>query len=105
MQQLSPYVPNVYPLRNRATGLCAEVNNGTNRAGELVDEWYCNDSTAEQWVPHQRTVGGRTYLVRRHNDTALCLDTGGGQFSRMMKWGCLDDQGRFTNNAQTWRVH
>jgi hypothetical protein len=42
---------NTFFLVNQLTGLCAEVNNGTANPGERVDEFTCNGSTAEQWVP------------------------------------------------------
>lgn len=34
---------NTYVIRNRASGLCMEVNNGTSTPKETVDEFTCND--------------------------------------------------------------
>lgn len=93
-----------YYLVNRENGLCAEVNNNTNKPTEWIDLWNCDGSSAEQWVKHCRDGGvkGAKYM---HNGTALCLDTISGPGSGLMQWDC-DSHGDVQTNdeAQTWLV-
>jgi len=91
--------PNTFFLVNQRSGYCAEVNNGTNIPGELVDQWYCDGSMAEQWVQSYRTIGGVTYHQYTHAGTNLCLDTVSGPGSQLMQWYCDS-----YNDAQTWLV-
>jgi hypothetical protein len=91
--------PNTFFLVNQLTGLCAEVNNGTANPGERVDEFTCNGSTAEQWVPNPINIGGILYQQLRHVDTNQCLDTVGAQNSQLMQFTC-DPSGA----AQQWLV-
>jgi hypothetical protein len=44
-------------LVNKSSGYCAEVNNGTSAPGELVDEWHCDGSQAEQWTRRVPAAG------------------------------------------------
>jgi hypothetical protein len=91
--------PSTYYLVNRRSGYCAEVNGGTTVPGERVDEWFCNGTTAEQWVQSFRVIGGVAYQQFRHTGTGLCLDTVGGPGSQLMQWHCDPN-----NDAQTWLV-
>jgi hypothetical protein len=80
---------------------CAEVNQGTAVPGELVDAWYCNGTSAEQWeiVPTGVVVRGHAYFRLRHVllGTNLCLDTVGSEGSQLMQWNCEP-----YNAAQLW---
>ena len=70
--------PDTFHLVNKRSGYCAEVNNGTSIAGELVDQWHCNGMASEQWV--RSFVSSRDFLTYeryRHLGTGLCLDTVG----------------------------
>src|SRR5262245_50122384 len=88
---------NTFYLVNKLSGLCAEVNNGTNRPGELVDDFYCNGTQAEQWITqYVKTVRGVNYYKFVHYGTNECLDTVGGASSRIMQWTCAG------NDAQLW---
>jgi hypothetical protein len=91
--------PNTFFLVNKRSGFCAEVNNGTSNPGELVDEFHCDGSQAEQWVQSFRVVDGVSYQQYRHLGTSLCLDTVGGAGSQLMQFSCGS-----SNNAQTWLV-
>jgi hypothetical protein len=93
------YPPNTFFLLNSASGLCAEVNNGTANPGERVDQWTCNGQASEQWVAITRNVGGVPYQQYQHLGTNECLDTVGGRDSQMMQWTC-----GAANDAQTWFV-
>jgi hypothetical protein len=90
---------NTFYLVNQRSGFCAEVNNGTARPGELVDQWHCDGSTAEQWVQSFRVIDGVTYQQFTHAGTGLCLDTVGSAGSKLMQWTCGGG-----NDAQTWLV-
>jgi hypothetical protein len=82
---------NTYVIRNRASGFCMEVNNGTSTPGETVDEFTCNGLASEQWV-----LEGLTF---RHAGTNQCLDTVGGSGSQLMQWTCGDAR---PANVQSW---
>ena len=93
---------NTYFLVNKATGLCAEVNNGTATPGERVDQFTCNGSTAEQWIAVP-VLGndGLQYFKFQHAGTNLCLDTVSGSGSNLMQWLCNDAN---PADAQLWRL-
>jgi hypothetical protein len=92
--------PGIFNLVNKRSGFCAEVNNGTSTAGELVDEFHCDGGQAEQWVQSFRVIDGVTYQQFRHAGTQLCLDTVGAAGSQLMQFNC-----GAANDAQTWLVH
>jgi ricin-type beta-trefoil lectin protein len=71
---------NTYVIRNQASGFCIEVNNGTSKPGETVDQFTCNGLASEQWV-----LEG---LNLRHAGTNQCLDTVGGPGSQLMQFTC-----------------
>lgn len=85
-------------LLNKSSGYCAEVNQGTSVPGELVDEWHCDGTQAEQWIPRFRGVDRVSYQHRLAG-THLCLDTVGGPGSQLMQWYCGAN-----NDFQTWLV-
>jgi hypothetical protein len=96
-----PATPTSWYLVNKATGFCAEVNNGTSNPGERVDEWYCNGERAEQWVEVPVTLPNGTAAVElRHAGTNLCLDTVGGTNSQLMQWPCDRN-----NQTQAWFIN
>jgi len=97
--QVSASQPDTFYLVNQQTQFCAEVNNGSSIAGERVDDFTCNGSTAEQWVQSFRVVNGVALQQFRHINTSLCLDTVSGPGSELMQWFCGP-----TNDAQTWLV-
>ena len=90
---------NTFFLVNQSSGLCMEVNNGTATPGERVDEFYCNGSTAEQWVAITRLVGGVAYQQYQHAGTNQCLDTVSGKGSNLMQYTCSP-----SSDAQSWLV-
>jgi len=71
---------NTYFIRNQASGLCMEVNNGTSTPGETVDEFTCDGQRSEQWVYQGLTL--------RHAGTNQCLDTVGGPGSQLIQYTC-----------------
>jgi hypothetical protein len=87
-----------YYLVNQASGYCLEVNNGTSTPGERVDAFYCNGSTAEQWIIGDDALNGRAYGLVEHAGTNQCLDTVGGAGSRLMQYTCAG------NDAQRWKL-
>jgi hypothetical protein len=89
----------IFFMSNKSSGFCAEVNDGTSIPGELVDQFTCNGSPAEQWVeaPTRRPADGLFYLELKHGE--LCLDTVGGAGSQLMQYTCDG------NDAQLWIVN
>jgi hypothetical protein len=82
---------NTYVIRNKASGFCMEVNNGTSTPKEAVDQYICDGLASEQWV-----LEG---LILRHAGTNQCLDTVGGEGSELMQWTCGDAH---PQNVQSW---
>jgi hypothetical protein len=82
---------NTYVIRNQASGLCMEVNNGTSTPKETVDEFTCNGLASEQWVLEGLTL--------RHAGTNQCLDTVGGPGSQLMQYTCGQAA---PANVQSW---
>jgi hypothetical protein len=82
---------NTYIIRNRASGFCMEVNNGTSTPGETVDQFTCNGLASEQWVLEGLTL--------RHAGTNQCLDTVSGPGSELMQFTCGQEA---PVNVQSW---
>ena len=82
---------NTYVIRNKASGFCMEVNNGTSTPKEAVDQFTCDGLASEQWVLEGLTL--------RHAGTNQCLDTVGGEGSELMQWYCSDPH---PANVQSW---
>jgi Ricin-type beta-trefoil lectin domain len=82
---------NTYVIRNRQSGFCMEVNNGTSTPKEAVDQFTCDGLASEQWV-----LEG---LKLRHVGTNQCLDTVGGPGSELMQYTCGDAH---PVNVQDW---
>jgi hypothetical protein len=99
-------VARIFYLRNAGSVFCAEVNQDTAVPGELVDNWYCdqtNSYTGEQWEIYKSyKIGEKTYLQFRHIGTnpSLCLDTVGSEGSQLMQWYCDEN----LNAAQLWEI-
>jgi hypothetical protein len=82
---------NTFVIRNLASGLCMEVNNGTSTPGETVDEFTCNGQRSELWEFDGRTL--------KHAGTNQCLDTVGGFGSQLMQYTCGQAA---PANVQSW---
>jgi Ricin-type beta-trefoil lectin domain len=82
---------NTYVIRNRASGFCMEVNNGTSNPGEIVDQYTCNRQASEQWVLEGSAL--------RHAGTNQCLDTVSGPGSELMQYTCGQAA---PENVQDW---
>lgn len=90
-----PGKPNVYRIRNKATGLCVFVNN--TGPGGRVREGYCTTADNVQWQLWSSAVPGSYLFV--NVSTHLALDTAGGRFSQLAQWPPAG------NYAQLWYLY
>ncbi|PJZ68120.1 glycosyl hydrolase family 5 [Leptospira perolatii] len=65
-------VTRYFNLKNRSSGLCADIPNGNTADGTSIVQWGCHSGSNQKWA--YDSVSG---TVKTRTDTSFCLDNNG----------------------------
>jgi hypothetical protein len=84
-------------LKAQHSGMCIDAQNNSNGAGTRIQQWACNNTSAQQWelvyIAGGPSLYGRAgnYYSLRKRGTNMCIDIQGGSRSngaRSILWTC-----------------